>query len=199
MRDRRAARSARAARGAPPVARNRAAPRTARRRARRGGGEAKPGVPIYVSRKNDIVVNFPGSGATLEGVMHKEGRTEVIPKVDEVLEIMPLTVMHGALPILGYRIGNLAYITDMKSIPAESLPLLEGVKVLVVNALRFEKEHHSHQLVDDAIRFAREIGAGETYFTHLTHDIGTHDIANSHLPAGFHFAYDGQEVRMLDV
>ena len=157
--------------------------------------EAKSGVPIYVSRKNDIVVNFPGSGATLEGVMHKEGRTEVIPKVDEVLEIIPLTVMHGALPILGYRIGNLAYITDMKSIPAESLPLLNGVKVLVVNALRFEKEHHSHQLVDDAIRFAREIGAEETYFTHLTHDIGTHNIANSHLPAGFHFAYDGQEVR----
>jgi phosphoribosyl 1,2-cyclic phosphate phosphodiesterase len=104
---------------------------------------------------------------------------------------MPVGVMHGALPILGYRIGDLAYITDMKSIEDDSVALLEGVKVLVVNALRFEKEHHSHQLVKDAISFSRRIGAQKTYFTHLTHDIGTHNVANSHLPEGFTFAYDG--------
>jgi phosphoribosyl 1,2-cyclic phosphate phosphodiesterase len=66
-----------------------------------------------------------------------------------------------------------------------------------VNALRFEKEHHSHQLVDDAIQFAREIGAEQTYFIHMTHDIGTHDIANSRLPEGFQFAYDGQKIEIF--
>ncbi len=153
---------------------------------------AQSGVPIRISRPHDIEVNFPGSGATLEGVMHREGHTEIIPHIDEVLEVMPISVMHGKLPILGYRFGSLAYITDMKTISDSSIKLLLGVKTLVVNALRFEKEHHSHQLVDDAIAFARTIGAEQTYFIHLTHDIGTHDIANSRLPEGFHFAYDGE-------
>ena len=110
------------------------------------------------------------------------------------VEVMPIEVMHGKLPIFGYRFGKLAYITDMKTIAEEELPYLDGVEVLVVNALRFDKPHHSHQLVDDAIAFARRIGAKQTYFIHPTHDIGFHDDANSRLPEGFEFAYDGQEI-----
>ena len=110
------------------------------------------------------------------------------------VDVMPLEVMHGKLPILGYRFGKLAYITDMKTITDENLVLLEGVEVLVVNALRFDKPHHSHQLVDDAIAFARRVGAKKTYLVHVTHEIGFHDDANSRLPEGFEFPYDGQEL-----
>lgn len=156
--------------------------------------EAKAGTPIFVSRPQPIVAEFPPSGATMEGVLSKVGRKETVPATNEVLEIMPIPVMHGKLPILGFRFGNMAYITDMKEPTEDTLRLLRGVEVLVVNALRFEKEHHSHQLVDDAIAFSRAVNAKLTYFTHVTHDIGNHDLANSRLPEGFAFAYDGQTI-----
>jgi len=107
------------------------------------------------------------------------------------VEVMPIVVMHDKLPILGYRFGRLAYITDMKTIDEGELAYLDGVDTLVVNALRWEKEPHSHQLVADAIAFARRIGAKRTFFTHLTHNIGLHDEAEKRLPEGFHFGYDG--------
>ena len=68
------------------------------------------------------------------------------------IEILPIEVMHGALPILGFRIGDFAYITDMKTIHEDSFKLLKGVQTLVVNALRWEKEHHSHMLVSEGLR-----------------------------------------------
>ena len=110
------------------------------------------------------------------------------------IEILPIEVMHGALPILAFRIGDFAYITDMKTISEESFNQLKGVKTLVVNALRWEKVHHSHMLVDDAIAFSRRVGAEHTYLTHLTHLIGFHDEANKRLPEGIEFAYDGLQL-----
>ena len=112
------------------------------------------------------------------------------------INIVPVEVMHGKLPILGYRIGSLAYITDMKTIGDDELPFLAGVKVLVVNALRWEKPHHSHMLVQDAIDFAHRVGAQHTYLTHLTHLIGLHDEANLRLPEGFEFAFDSLEIEV---
>ncbi len=100
------------------------------------------------------------------------------------------------MPILGYRFGKFAYITDMKSMDDEEYTYPEGVEVLVINALRFEKPHHSHQLVDDAIRVARRIGAGQVYLTHVTHRIGLYEKANRRLPAGFKFAYDTQVIEI---
>ena len=110
--------------------------------------------------------------------------------------IMPVQVMHGALPILGYRFGAFAYITDMKTMEHDQAELLRGVEVLVVNALRFDRPHHSHQLVADAVAFAQSIGARRTLLTHLCHDIGLHDQANSRLPQGTELAYDGQQLSM---
>ena len=110
------------------------------------------------------------------------------------LDIMPIEVMHGKLPILGYRIGKLAYITDMKTIDEGEYPYLEGTELLVVNALRFDKPHHSHQLVDDAIKFARRVGARQTLLIHVCHDIGLHEKVNAMLPEDIQLAYDGQEV-----
>ena len=111
-------------------------------------------------------------------------------------EIMPIEVMHGKLPILGYRIGPLSYITDMKTIAEFEMPYLEGTELLVVNALRFDKPHHSHQLVDDAVAFARRVGARRTLLIHVCHDIGLHEAVNKILPEGIELAYDGQEIEL---
>lgn len=156
--------------------------------------EAKAGCPIRIVRPHEIVVDFPGSGANLQGEMHTVGHREVVPAINDALEVVPVPVLHGDTPILGYRFGPLAYITDMKNPTSQTLELLNGVEVLVINALRFEKPHHSHQLVDDAIVFSSKVKAKRTYLTHLTHDIGTHDVANKRLPADVSFAYDGEVV-----
>ena len=112
------------------------------------------------------------------------------------IEVMPIEVMHGELPILGYRFGKLAYITDMKTIRDEELTYLEGIETLVVNALRWEREHHSHQLISEAIDFSRKTGAKRTYLTHLTHKIGLHEEAQKQLPKDVFFAYDGLKIRL---
>ena len=110
------------------------------------------------------------------------------------IDVMPVEVMHGKLPILGFRFGSFAYITDMKTIAPTQQELLKGVDTLLVNALRFDKPHHSHQLVDDAIAFARQIGARRTLLTHVCHDIGLHQQVNKILPPETELAYDGQEL-----
>ena len=112
------------------------------------------------------------------------------------LDIMPIRVMHGHLPILGFRIGPLAYITDMKTIEEEELDYLKDVDVLVVNALRISKEHHSHQLLADAIAFAQRIGARRTFITHCTHQMGLHTQTSNILPENVALAYDGLTVEM---
>lgn len=110
------------------------------------------------------------------------------------IEVMPIEVMHGKLPILGYRFGPLAYITDMKTINDSELPFLEGVQTLVVNALRFQPLHHSHQVVDEAIRFARRISAARTLLIHPSHHIGLHQEVNAQLPPDVQLAYDGMRI-----
>ena len=112
------------------------------------------------------------------------------------LEVVPIEVMHGKLPILGYRIGDLAYITDMKTINESEMDYLKDVKVLVVNALRYDKPHHSHQLVDEAVAFAQRRGSERTFIIHSCHDIGLHEEVNKKLPAGIELAYDGQVINI---
>lgn len=152
------------------------------------------GRPFTVRRPYESTVEVYEGGATLQGVMRDKREQRIIPPALDELEILPIRVMHGNLPILGFRIGKLAYITDMKYMEDEDAQMLQGIETLVINALRFKKEHHSHQLVNDAIEFARKVGARKTYFIHLTHDIGTHEWANSQLPDGFEFAFDGQVI-----
>lgn len=110
------------------------------------------------------------------------------------LEIMPFTVMHGKLPITGFRIGDLTYITDMKTINDEDFEFVRGTKTLVVNALRYTPLHHSHQSVDDAVEFAKRVGAEQTWLIHSCHDIGLHAEVNKKLPAEIQLAFDGQEI-----
>ena len=103
-----------------------------------------------------------------------------IPFVIGGIEVMPIQVMHGKLPILGFRFGKLAYITDMKTIAPDQLPYL--------------KEHHSHQLLDDAVAFAQQLGAKTTYLIHVTHDIGLHRETEKMLQGNIHLAYDNLKI-----
>lgn len=112
------------------------------------------------------------------------------------ISVTPFVVYHGRLPIMAYRFGDFAYITDMKSISAEDEAVVRGVKTLVINALRFEDPHPAHILTDDAIAFSRRIGAERVFFTHVTHEIGYHDDADARLPEGFRFAYDGLAINV---
>lgn len=109
--------------------------------------------------------------------------------------IIPLRVMHGNLPILGFRIGKLAYITDMSDMAHEEYEKLHGTETLVVNALRHEP-HHTHQDIGQAIAFAQRIGAHHTYFIHMSHGAGRQEDSESMLPENVHFAYDGLEIEV---
>lgn len=111
------------------------------------------------------------------------------------LEILPIEVMHHDLPILGYRIGKLAYITDMKTIDEGELDYLQDIDTLIVNALR-EKPHHSHQTLAEAVDFAKRIGARQTWLIHSSHDIGRHEEVNASLPSDIQMAYDGQVIEI---
>lgn len=110
------------------------------------------------------------------------------------LDVVPIVVVHDKLPILGFRIGKLAYITDMKTIDDAELAYLQGVETLVVNGLRWERSHHSHQLIPEAIKFSKRIGAQRTYLTHLTHQVGLHKEAQRRLPEGVFLACDGLKI-----
>lgn len=106
------------------------------------------------------------------------------------VEILPIRVLHGALPIVGFRIRNFLYITDMKTIPEEEYQYLEGIDTLVVNGLRHQ-EHPSHQTIDEAIAFSERIHAHETYLIHMSHHILPHAVEEANLKENVHLAYDG--------
>lgn len=110
-------------------------------------------------------------------------------------EVLPLRVMHGRLPILGYRIGRMGYITDMLAMPEESYEQLAGIDVLIVNALRIAP-HPTHQDLEEALAVARRIRAKETYFIHISHDMGLHAEVEKDFPENIHLAYDGLEINL---
>ena len=106
------------------------------------------------------------------------------------IEVVPISVMHASMPIVGFRIGPMAYITDAKTIPPESMARLKGVKLLVMNALRIEP-HHSHMCLAESLRVVKQINPEVTYFTHMSHGMGRHDDIERQLPSGVHLSYDG--------
>jgi phosphoribosyl 1,2-cyclic phosphate phosphodiesterase len=103
--------------------------------------------------------------------------------------IVPVPLDHGARRILGYRFGAFAYLTDCSGIPDESWPLLEGLDTLVLDALR-DRPHPTHFTLAQAVEVATRIGARETFFTHICHDL-PHEATCARLPAGMALAYDG--------
>lgn len=105
------------------------------------------------------------------------------------LSAMPIPVYHGILPILGFRFGDFAWLTDVSRIPEESFALLEGVKVLVTSALR-HRPHPTHMSLEEAVATAHRIGARQTWFIHMCHDL-EHEATNALLPENIRLAYDG--------
>lgn len=108
--------------------------------------------------------------------------------------VTPVPLLHGPLPVLGFRVGAFAYLTDCNAIPESSYALLDGLDVLVLDALR-HKPHPTHFSLSEAVAVAGRIGATQTYFTHICHDLG-HAVTNATLPAGMALAHDGQVVEI---
>lgn len=106
------------------------------------------------------------------------------------VEFIPIQVWHHKMPVFGYRIGDFTYITDANRIDETEKAKVRGSKVLVLNALRRET-HISHFTLDEAIELARELGAVDTYLTHISHQLGLHAAISKELPPGVHLAHDG--------
>jgi phosphoribosyl 1,2-cyclic phosphate phosphodiesterase len=102
----------------------------------------------------------------------------------------PIEALHYKLPVLGFRVDDFTYITDAKTISELEKQKIRGSKILVINALQMDA-HISHFTLDEAIAFAQEIGAGKTYFTHISHKLGKHHDVSALLPDGIFLAYDG--------
>ncbi|MCC8019363.1 MAG: MBL fold metallo-hydrolase [Rikenellaceae bacterium] len=109
------------------------------------------------------------------------------------LEVIPVEGYHFRLPVVGFRIGNMAYLTDMNRIEESEIAKIKGVDVLVINALRKET-HLSHFTLDEAIAVGRTAEAREVYFTHISHQMGLHAEEKLLLPEGFRFACDGLKI-----
>jgi phosphoribosyl 1,2-cyclic phosphate phosphodiesterase len=106
------------------------------------------------------------------------------------IKIIPVRIRHMNMEILGFRIGDFAYITDANYIPEQSKEKLFGVKYLVINALRKEK-HISHFSLREAIDFIREISPRKAFLTHISHQMGLHKEVTEELPPGIMLGYDG--------
>jgi phosphoribosyl 1,2-cyclic phosphate phosphodiesterase len=111
------------------------------------------------------------------------------------LTITPIQVMHGNLAILGYRIQNIAYLTDVKTITIEEKEKLRNLDVLIVNALRIE-EHPTHFNLKEALNFIEEIQPKRAYFTHISHKLGFHKEVSAKLPKNVFLSFDGLEVEV---
>jgi phosphoribosyl 1,2-cyclic phosphate phosphodiesterase len=119
---------------------------------------------------------------------------------DEPFEVagipfLPIEVRHGSLPVLGFRIGDFAYITDMKTMLPSERGKLAGVKTLVVNALH-EAPHHSHMNLAQALDFIGEIGPEQAWITHISHQMGLAEVRGKLLPKGVGLAWDGLVVEI---
>jgi phosphoribosyl 1,2-cyclic phosphate phosphodiesterase len=106
--------------------------------------------------------------------------------------IIPIPLMHGPLPVLGFRFGPFAYCTDCSTIPEDSISLLRGVEVLILDALRHDP-HPTHLSLKQAVDLATRIGASRTYFTHMAHQL-KHAETDATLPSGMALAHDGLKI-----
>ena len=132
-----------------------------------------------------IVVPIGTSKPELAAHVLEAATTTVIAGVP----VLPLALPHGAQAVYGYRVGAIAYLTDVKRVPDDAARALAGLEVLVLSAL-LSRPHPLHLSISEAVETAQRIGARHTYFTHLTHEF-THQALAAMLPAGIEPAYDG--------
>ena len=106
------------------------------------------------------------------------------------VKVQPIEVLHGRLPVLGFRFGDFAYITDAKTIGTDALKKLKGLDTLVLNALHHER-HHSHLHLAEALEWIEKIAPRRAFLTHISHRMGRHEVVSKDLPADVAIAYDG--------
>jgi phosphoribosyl 1,2-cyclic phosphate phosphodiesterase len=157
--------------------------------AKRGGP-----IPLYADREVTAVLERTFAYTFSPAATYPtRARVQLIPLAEHNLvhgvDFVRIPLFHGDQPISGYRIGNAAYMTDVSAIPEASFALLEGVEVLTISALR-RTPHPSHSTVEQSLEWSRRIGAKQTWFTHIAHDLG-HEETNQTLPANVRLAYDG--------
>ncbi len=157
-------------------------------------------IPIYLHKRvlNSLETRFayifnenqryPGSPEFNINLINKEHEFEVGGKI-----ITPIEVLHQKLPVLGYRIDNIAYLTDVKTIEDKELDKIHDLDVLVLNALRY-KPHPTHLNIDEAIQIINKIKPKKTYLTHISHNMGFHDEVSEKLPENVYLSYDGLEI-----
>lgn len=109
------------------------------------------------------------------------------------VEVIPIPIMHGSLPILGYRIHDFAYLTDVSKIQLHGFDKLGDLKLLVIDALR-HKKHHSHLTLDEALDIIERLKPDHALLTHISHDMGKCADWERHLPDNVQSAYDGQQI-----
>ena len=112
----------------------------------------------------------------------------------EGVTVQPLPILHGRMPIFGYRIGRLSYITDCSEIPSETYGLLKGTNVLVLGVLRYAP-HPTHLNLEQALQIIDRVQPERAFFTHISHDFD-HDRANAELPEHIRLSYDGLRFEM---
>jgi phosphoribosyl 1,2-cyclic phosphate phosphodiesterase len=111
------------------------------------------------------------------------------------IDVIPIAVKHGRMPVFGFRFGDLTYITDAKFIEPEERDKIRGSKVVVINALRL-KEHHSHMNLEQALELIEDLEPERAYFTHISHLLGMHELIQQDLPEHIQLAYDGLKIEL---
>ncbi|MGN6616395.1 MAG: MBL fold metallo-hydrolase [Ilyomonas sp.] len=109
------------------------------------------------------------------------------------IPVTPFVVWHYKMPVYGFRFGDFTYITDANRIEEQEKELIKGSKVIVLNALRKEN-HISHFTLEQAIDLVKELQIPEAYFTHISHQLGRHEVVSKSLPPNIHLAYDGLQI-----
>tara|TARA_R110000868_G_scaffold306734_1_gene568029 strand:- start:58642 stop:59403 length:762 start_codon:yes stop_codon:yes gene_type:complete len=118
-----------------------------------------------------------------------------IPQLIGDLKVTPLPVSHGDLNILGFRVNNLSYLTDVKEIPESTKKLIRGSKVIVLSALRWEPEHPTHLTIPEAVELINELEVPKAYLIHMNSYVD-HAETNSRLPSHIKLAYDMQQIKL---
>ena len=131
---------------------------------------------------------YPGAPAVKVHTIDKNHNFSIGNK-----EVIPIEVMHNRLPVMGYRIGNFSYLTDVKYIQEEQLEKIKNSEVLVVNALRIEP-HPTHLNLEEALELVSSLKPKKAYFTHISHLLGFHDQVSEKLPENVYLAYDNLQI-----
>jgi phosphoribosyl 1,2-cyclic phosphate phosphodiesterase len=157
-------------------------------------------IPIYASARTMAAIH-----RSFRYIFDGEEKPSSVPRLDSRmlngasfdlfgLEFMPIPLLHGTVPVYGFRFGDAAYLTDHSEIPEASLDQLRGLDVLFLDALRY-KPHPTHSTVDRSIATAEQVAAKRVFFTHICHDLG-HARTEERLPPHIRLAYDGLEIEV---